>query len=222
MLTLAHVLTLGALLFWHLRPRPARPRELAVPVDEQEAPALHALAAAAADAVGCPPPRRVLIDTTYPVGVLPVGYAGRTDLVVGLPQWTVLRPQERVSAVAAAHDSSESAVVAFPAGRVDGLPFGAMLTGPAFADAGLAGIAERIAVGMGEATDVADRYDEGHDPCEVDVFVVGAHRAGQVLNHELTERGGVLVETVRTASAFAALRSAYNTSYSIDLPKRAT
>ena len=91
---------LGALLFWQLRPRPQRVRRLAVAVDEQEAPGLHALAETVAEAVGCHPPRRVLLDTTYAVAAVPVGYAGRSDLVVGLPQWTVLRPRERVAAVA--------------------------------------------------------------------------------------------------------------------------
>ena len=91
---------LGALLFWHLRPRPARVRRAAVVVGDEEAPGLHALAETVAEAVGCHPPRRVLLETTYPVAAVPVGYAGRSDLVVGLPQWTVLRPRERLAAVA--------------------------------------------------------------------------------------------------------------------------
>ena len=93
---------LGALVFWQLLPRPPRVRRRAVAVDEQEAPAVHVLVTAVAGALGCPPPQRVLLDTTYPVMALPVGYGGRSDLVIGLPQWTVLRPQERVAAVAAA------------------------------------------------------------------------------------------------------------------------
>ena len=64
---------LGVLVFWHLRPRPPRVRRLALAVDEQQAPGLHALAAAVAEAVGCHRPRRVLLDTTYPV----TGPAGR-------------------------------------------------------------------------------------------------------------------------------------------------
>jgi hypothetical protein len=107
---------LGALLLWQLVPRPPRPREQAELVDEQTAPGLHALAGAVADAAGCPPPRRILLDTTYRVGALPVGYARRADLVVGLPQWTVLRPQERVAAVGLALAGAD--VLGRPAGAV--------------------------------------------------------------------------------------------------------
>lgn len=72
------------------------------------------------------------------------------------------------------------AALAVPAGEVDGLPFGVMFTGPAFSDRALMEIAENIA---------APR---------VDLFVVGAHRKDQVLNHEITNRGGYYVRTVDT------------------------
>ncbi|WP_236685373.1 allophanate hydrolase-related protein [Demequina salsinemoris] len=94
----------------------------------------------------------------------------------------------------------DMAAVAFPAGRVAGLPFGAMLTGPAFADDALAGIAAAIAAELGEGPRVEPAV--AAERCLIDVFVVGAHRAGQVLNHELTDRGGEKVETVRTASSY--------------------
>jgi heat shock protein HtpX len=90
----------GAFVFWNLRPRPPRVRREAVPVTAEEAPGLHALVTATADAVGTVAPRRILLDTTYVVAALPVGYGARSDLVIGLPQWTVLRPRERVAAVA--------------------------------------------------------------------------------------------------------------------------
>ncbi len=89
----------GAFVVWQLLPRPLRVRPEAVPVPEAEAPGLYALVSTVAGAVEVRAPRRVLLDTTYPVTALPVGYGGRVDLVVGLPQWTVLRPRERVAAV---------------------------------------------------------------------------------------------------------------------------
>jgi allophanate hydrolase len=94
----------------------------------------------------------------------------------------------------------DMAAVAFPAGRVDGLPFGAMLTGPAHTDDALAAIAARIGECMGTVSGAAEPIEAGSD--HVDLFVVGAHRAGQPLNHELTERGGVLVRRATTAPRY--------------------
>ena len=76
------------------------------------------------------------------------------------------------------------AALAVPAGTVDGLPFGIMLTGPAGSDAGLAEIAERC-----------DRTD-------VELLVVGAHLSGQPLNHELLSAGGTLLGPAATAPAY--------------------
>jgi len=76
------------------------------------------------------------------------------------------------------------ASLAVPAGFVDGLPFGVMLTGPAFADRRLAGLAERFA-------------NPG-----VELFVVGAHLTGQPLNRQLVAAGGTLVGPARTAAAY--------------------
>jgi allophanate hydrolase len=76
------------------------------------------------------------------------------------------------------------ASLAFPAGTVDGLPFGVMLTGGAFSDRTLADLARRF-----------------QNP-SVDVFVVGAHLTGQPLNRQLVEAGGTLVATTATASQY--------------------
>lgn len=73
------------------------------------------------------------------------------------------------------------ASVAVPAGAVDGLPFGVMLTGPAFSDRQLATLATRI----------------GAD--DVDLLVVGAHLSGQPLNGQLVRAGGSLLGPARTS-----------------------
>lgn len=78
----------------------------------------------------------------------------------------------------------DCASLAVPAGFVDGLPFGVMLTGPAFSDRALAALAERLA-GPG-----------------IDLFVVGAHLTGQPLNAQLVQAGGTLVSTARTSSGY--------------------
>lgn len=101
--------------------------------------------------------------------------------------------------------------VSVPAGfRVDsGLPFGAMLVAPAFADGDLAVLADRLhraaspSSGAGRrplarAEALAPRSPDGW----IEVAVVGAHLSGQPLNGQLTERGGRLVETTRTAGHY--------------------
>ncbi|MFE5813239.1 allophanate hydrolase [Streptomyces sp. NPDC056479] len=76
------------------------------------------------------------------------------------------------------------ASLAVPAGFVDDLPFGVMLTGPAFSDRALAALAERFA-------------NPG-----LDLFVVGAHLTGQPLNAQLVQAGGTLVGPARTAGNY--------------------
>jgi allophanate hydrolase len=78
----------------------------------------------------------------------------------------------------------DMASLAVPAGTVDGLPFGVMLTGPAFSDRALAELAGRLL-----------------EP-ELELFVVGAHLTGQPLNRQLVEAGGTLVGAAGTASAY--------------------
>jgi allophanate hydrolase len=79
----------------------------------------------------------------------------------------------------------DMASIAVPAGFVDGLPFGVMLTGAAFTDRVLAQIAQRL--------DAAPRR----------LFVVGAHLSGQPLNSQLVAAGGRLVDEVATAREYA-------------------
>jgi allophanate hydrolase len=78
----------------------------------------------------------------------------------------------------------DCASLAVPAGSVDGLPFGVMLTGPAFSDRVLAALAERLA-------------NPG-----LDLFVVGAHLTGQPLNAQLVQAGGTLIGPAGTAAGY--------------------
>jgi allophanate hydrolase len=82
------------------------------------------------------------------------------------------------------------AALAVPAGTVNGLPFGIMLTGPAGSDARLAEIATTAEPG------------ERRDEPDVDLLVVGAHLRGQPLNHELLAAGGMLLGPARTAPCY--------------------
>jgi allophanate hydrolase len=76
------------------------------------------------------------------------------------------------------------ASLAIPGGAVGGLPFGIMLTAPAFSDRMLA--------------DLANRFTQAPR----DIFVVGAHLTGQPLNHQLVAAGGSLVARARTAPTY--------------------
>ena len=97
--------------------------------------------------------------------------------------------------------------VAVPAGfSAEGLPFGVTLIGPAFSDCGLLELAERYLrllkpfLGSGKVT-----YPTGGGSTPTphrkmaQLAVAGAHLSGLPLNHQLTERGAVLVETTTTA-----------------------
>jgi allophanate hydrolase len=75
------------------------------------------------------------------------------------------------------------AAVAVPGGTAAGGPFGLMVTGPAGSDGRLAEIAA--------LPDAA-----------VELLVVGAHLAGQPLNHELLAAGGVLAGPAATAPEY--------------------
>lgn len=78
----------------------------------------------------------------------------------------------------------DMASLAVPAGFVDGLPFGVMLTGPAFTDRRLAALASAFLAPT------------------VDLLVVGAHLRGQPLNGQLVAAGGSFVREARTASDY--------------------
>jgi allophanate hydrolase len=83
--------------------------------------------------------------------------------------------------------------LAVPAGQRDsGLPFGISMIGPAGADAALLELGARFG---GEPARVPR-------PAGYDLAVVGAHLSGQPLNHELVDRGGLLVTTTVTASEY--------------------
>jgi allophanate hydrolase len=97
--------------------------------------------------------------------------------------------------------------IAVPAGFTpQGLPFGVTLLGPAFSDAALAELGDRLhrtheptfgATGLSLA-DTA-RYRAPAGAGEVLLAVAGAHLGGQPLNHQLTSRAARLVRTQRTA-----------------------
>ncbi len=104
----------------------------------------------------------------------------------------------------------DCSAIAVPAGlRADGLPAGVTLIGPAFADAALAVLGDRLhrlhGTGMGRDTAVAlpaaselVPAGAGHIP----IVVVGAHLSGMPLNHQLTDGGGIRLKTCRTAGDY--------------------
>ncbi len=78
----------------------------------------------------------------------------------------------------------DMAALAVPAGFVAGLPFGVMLTGPAFTDRRLAALAAAFAAP------------------EVDLLVVGAHLRDQPLNGQLVAAGGTFLHEARTTADY--------------------
>ncbi|RFA20830.1 allophanate hydrolase [Subtercola boreus] len=72
-----------------------------------------------------------------------------------------------------------------PAGTVDGLPFGVMITAPAFHDLAVHHIAERLL-----------------QPA-IDILVVGAHLTDQPLNQQLVSAGGTFSRSIRTSADYA-------------------
>jgi allophanate hydrolase len=85
--------------------------------------------------------------------------------------------------------------VAVPAGEADGGQFGVTVFGRAGADRAAADIAHRLLPAQ-------DRAQPEWGPPGVELFVVGAHRAGQPLNHQLTDRGARLLGTAWTAPEY--------------------
>jgi allophanate hydrolase len=85
--------------------------------------------------------------------------------------------------------------IAVPAGlRDDGLPFGVMLVAPAFSDAKLLRLAH-----WWEGSESGDYLRQ---PTCIQLAVLGAHLAGQPLNHQLTSRGASLLRTTTTAPKY--------------------
>jgi len=88
------------------------------------------------------------------------------------------------------------AAIAVPSGRRgDGLPSSLTFIGKAGTDGYLASIAAAVA---GEAATGPVRA-----PGKLEIAVVGAHRSGLPLNHELTALGGVLVRSTRTTPDYS-------------------
>jgi allophanate hydrolase len=85
--------------------------------------------------------------------------------------------------------------IAVPAGlRHDGLPFGVTFMAPAFSDAKLLRLAH-----WWEGTQSGHYLQQAS--C-IQLAVVGAHLAGQPLNHQLTSRGAALLLTTTTAPKY--------------------
>jgi allophanate hydrolase len=99
------------------------------------------------------------------------------------------------------------AAVAVPAGlKSDGLPFGVSLIGPAFTDAALLEVADRlhrhttetIAASNRKLADTPALQPPALPPGTMPIVVVGAHLTGQPLNWQLTERRGKLLAATKT------------------------
>ncbi len=96
------------------------------------------------------------------------------------------------------------AAIALPAGfRVDGLPFGITLIGPAFSERSLAYYADRLhqtlGAGSGKSRGLPHARLAAPPADEVTVVVAGAHLSGMVLNHELLDLGARFVSATKTA-----------------------
>ena len=98
------------------------------------------------------------------------------------------------------------AAVAVPAGfrPGNGLPFGVTLIAPAFSDNALLALADQLHKALGGAMGktggrIEDQPGVPRQTGEIHLAVVGAHLAGQPLNHQLTSRGARLVRSIRTA-----------------------
>ncbi|HEX3875202.1 MAG TPA: allophanate hydrolase, partial [Solirubrobacteraceae bacterium] len=90
--------------------------------------------------------------------------------------------------------------LAHPAGQADGGCFGVSLLAPAFSDLVLLDIAGRLAP-TGEAPAGFPTVFEAEGDA-VELFVLGAHRTGQPLNHQLTDRGGRPLGVTSTAPTY--------------------
>jgi allophanate hydrolase len=100
------------------------------------------------------------------------------------------------------------AAVAVPAGfRRDGLPAGVSLIGPRDSDARLAALGARLhrrtsTTAGATGGPVPAPLPLSVSPETIRLAVVGAHLTGEPLNHQLTDLGGRLVRTCRTAPRY--------------------
>jgi allophanate hydrolase len=96
-------------------------------------------------------------------------------------------------------------------GPLAGLPFGVTLMGRAWQDGRVAALADQLHRSLAGATigatgvalPQAIRVVSEAEPGTVAVAVAGAHLSGQPLNGQLTERGGRLLATARTAPGYS-------------------
>jgi allophanate hydrolase len=79
----------------------------------------------------------------------------------------------------------DMASTSVPAGVVDGMPFGVMITAPAFHDLAVHQLAQRLL-----------------EPA-LEILVVGAHLTDQPLNHQLVAAGGSFVRSTTTSADYA-------------------
>jgi len=103
------------------------------------------------------------------------------------------------------------AAIAVPAGfRLDGIPFGVTLIGPALSDGMLASIGDALHRSLADAQLGATSLSLSSTPpvrtqvkpTKVRLAVVGAHLSGQPLNDQLVERKARLIETTRTGPGY--------------------
>ncbi len=98
--------------------------------------------------------------------------------------------------------------IAVPAGfRADGLPFGVTLIAPSLCDDALAPFAAAFHAASGCGAGAGREPVASAPPASpvgdrIEIAVVGAHLSGQPLNWQLTQGGGWLVETTRTAGDY--------------------
>jgi allophanate hydrolase len=90
--------------------------------------------------------------------------------------------------------------------RADGLPFGVTLIAPAQCDDALAPFAaafhDATGCGSGAAKEPVPAKIAPFADGRIEIVVVGAHLTGQPLNGQLTDGGGFLVESTRTAGDY--------------------
>ena len=115
------LVALGWVVVAHVAPRPGRLE--AEVLDASTHPATHRLVSAVAEAVGTTAPRVVAVDGSLSAGVADVGWRMRPALVVGLPLWTMLRPEQRLALLAheLGHLRGRDTVVAALVGRAHGI-----------------------------------------------------------------------------------------------------
>ncbi|HWW20750.1 MAG TPA: allophanate hydrolase [Steroidobacteraceae bacterium] len=104
----------------------------------------------------------------------------------------------------------DMAAVAVPAGfTTTGLPFGVTLAAPAWSDMALLSLASRLhraspsKLGATQIELAAEQHFDWSDlSSAIPVAVCGAHMEGLPLNHQLMQRGAVLLERTRTAASY--------------------